>query len=115
MQLDLYLTNELPRDGRSPIVVRIPNQAGFSTMALGGSSSGRTLDFVAPYYVLTYTPVIVAGGSSTTATLTFTATNGNSSPVDRTVYATIEIGSGGDSNETNNSTTLPLWVDGIVA
>ncbi len=114
VQLDLYLTNELPRDGRSPIVVRIPNQQGFSTLALDGASTGWTLEYVDPYYVLTYTPVIVAGASSSMATLTFTASNGNSSTVDRTVHATIENSSGGDSNEANNSVTLPLWVSGIV-
>lgn len=114
VQLDLYLTNEMPRDGRSPIVVRIPNQQGFSAFALDGASTGWTLQYADPYYVLTYTPVIVAGASSSMATLTFTASNGNSSTVDRTIYATIENNSGGDSDESNNSVTLPLWVGGVV-
>jgi len=115
IQVDLYLTNELPRDGRSPIVVRIPNQPGFSTLSLGGTSTGWSIAFDGSDYVLTYTPVIVAGASSSTATLTFTANNGNVSTVDRTVVATIETNSGGDSDVSNNSVTLPLWVGGSIA
>ena len=115
IQVDLYLTNELPRDGRSPIVVRIPNQPGFSTLTLVGPSTGWSIANDGSDYVLTYTPIIVAGASSSTATLTFTASNGNVSTVERTVEATIETNSGGDSNVSNNTVTLPLWVAGTPA
>lgn len=113
-QIDLTLTNMVARNGLSPVVVRIPKQNAISNVALSGLSTGWSLVFEDPYYVLTYTPVIVEGGQSTVASILFTASNGNSSPVELTIIPTIDTGSGGDTNEVNNSVTLSLWVDGIV-
>ena len=114
IEAELTIVNITPRVGRSPLVVLIPGQPGILNMALGGSSTGWTLEYVHPYYELTYTPVLAGGASSTTATLNFTASNGNSSTANMTLIPAITTGSGGDSYDGNNSVTLPLWVSGIV-
>lgn len=114
LQIDLTVVNTVPRDGRSPILVRIPEQTGITNMTLSAASTGWTLVHNSPFYDLTYTPVIVSGGSSVPATLVFVASNGNSSTVDKTLVPFIASGSGGDSDDSNNSETLPLWVGGTV-
>ena len=114
VQINLRVANVLPRDGRGPLVVRIPNQAAFGTFTLGNFSPGWSLTYEEPYYVLTHAAGLLEGEQTSTARLEFTASNGNNSPVDLTIPAAIETGSGGDSNDANNGIVFPLQVNGVV-
>lgn len=114
--ITFWVANAADRDGQTPIVVRVPRQPSVTAVALDGASTNWALDSVTDpaNYTFTYSGPLPKGTQSSDAVFTFTASNGNSSPVDVEIPVTIDSGSGGDSNDANNSVVLSVLVQGIV-
>jgi len=92
------------------VTVRIPKDARLRSLTLTGGS-GWTLNGAVDgsNYVLTYSPIIAAGASSSTATLRFSLRPGLLT-TRYTMAASIDSGSGGDATPNNNSGADTIYV-----
>ncbi|WP_179495846.1 hypothetical protein [Leifsonia sp. AK011] len=112
-QVTFSVENLSTRAGTGPIRVIVPIKSGMSNPALAAGNTGWTLEVEGGYYwIFTYDTALDAGMHTGDGVFTFTGSNGNSSPVVIDVMPYVEPG-GTDSS--NDSITLPLKVDGIVA
>jgi len=108
------LTNEVDRDGVTPITVTIPKSINITAPSLNASSVNWTLDASGAEYVFSYNGPLPKGTISGFAQFDFTATNNNGQAAVIQIPATIVTGSGGDSDTTNNTVVFDLTIIGIV-